>query len=161
MGGKRKNPFDELKENVRANVQGTIDTIGSYTSGGGGDINEQAAISGKKKSADYASRVASFKDSLLQANKAGTLSLQSYNEILGKVKDQGIDAPLNNRNAGSLDAIMNSFAEEVKGEAEGTTAKGKSRLGTQKMFDTLIDQPGRKQTLLTPRSNASKSILGV
>jgi hypothetical protein len=53
------------------------------------------------------------------------------------------------------------FEKEFKAEIEGTSAKGRSRLGTEKLFETLVDQPGRRQTLLTPRSNSSRGILGV
>lgn len=43
---------------------------------------------------------------------------------------------------------------------EGTKSKFKSRMATEQLFNTLIATPGRQQTVMSPRSNASKGLLG-
>ena len=58
-------------------------------------------------------------------------------------------------------ATMDQLMKDIQGEVSGTTAKGKSRLATEQLFKLSRDLPGNRQTLLTPRSNASKQILGV
>lgn len=58
---------------------------------------------------------------------------------------------------GGLAALQKMFEEEKS----GSTSAGRSRLATQKMFELVAEQPGRKQTLLTPRSNTSRAIVGV
>lgn len=85
-----------------------------------------------------------------KAREAGTLSEQTYLEISSVADSRQI----------SSDEYKN-FLNMFQGEVSGTSGAGKSRLGTQKLYELMIDQPGRRQTMLTPRSNASKSILGV
>lgn len=108
----------------------------------------------------YNTRLKNLKSGLESSKKAGAISSATYDEILKGLAEKNIGTSLARRNV-DADKILNQYITQYKGELEGTTAKGKSRLTTQKLFETMVDQPGSRQTLLTPRSNASKSILGV
>lgn len=111
-----------------------------YDSGG---LNEQIAkVSTARRNEIKSLLEVSFKD--------GGLSKQTYNEMTKNLLNP----------TGTFDQY-NEWEKDIKGEVAGTSNKGKARLATEKLFELAIDQPGRKQTLLTPRSNASKAILGV
>jgi hypothetical protein len=99
----------------------------------------------------YRPAIDSFLSELSSAKEKGDLSDASYMELKKRLRGRPSVA------AGRIETLR----KELTGEIEGTTAKGRSRIGTQLMFDTRVDQPGRKQSLLTPRSNASKSLIGV
>ncbi len=105
----------------------------------------------KKAKEQNAAQIAALRKNLpgelLKAREAGQLSQDTYAELLAQ--------------AGDKKANLNSIVDTFTAETQGTTAAGRSRLATQKMFDLMIDRPGRSQTLLTPRSNASRSIVGV
>jgi len=75
----------------------------------------------------------------------GSLSKATANEVMGKLTQIG--------SAGVMDIVGQ--------EREGKSAGGRSRVATQKMFETMQARPGQRQTLLTPRSNASRGMLGV
>lgn len=90
---------------------------------------------------------AAFRDDLLKAKEEGTVSNQTIDEIMGQLNSSNYN----------VTALKNMFMAEK----EGTSKVGRSRLATQKLYETIADQPGRAQTLLTPRSNTSRGILGV
>lgn len=56
-----------------------------------------------------------------------------------------------------FDSISDIFADAQSGEKP----KYKSRIRTEKLFKTMVDQPGRKQTVFAPMNNQSRSVLGV
>lgn len=120
--------------------------------------------------AEYLGKVKAFKTELEASRKSQSLSEATYNEILAGLKTSGVDVDI--PEGGNYDISkmsnyaaklkkMSAFKDEAQAEIEGTSSKGKSRLTTQKLFETMVDQPGMRQTLLTPRSNASKGIVGV
>lgn len=102
-----------------------------------------------------------------RAAQEGTISQQTLDEILGKASNMQMQARSGAEawvgyNPGifgedELTALRKMFTEEQ----QGTSSRGRSRLATQKMFEIAQDRPGARQTLLTPRSNASRGILGV
>ena len=92
-----------------------------------------------------------LRSSLLEAVEAGEVSRQTNDEILGSLDK------LNPGQSRGLNSLFSIF----QAEKEGTSKSGRARVATQKLFETVIDQPGRRQTLLTPRSNTSRGIVGV
>ena len=111
-----------------------------YESGG---MNEQIAKSGTAKRKEVRS--------ILESSFAeGGLSQQTYNEVKAALDIQTTTM-----------GAMDQLAADIQAEKAGTSEKGKSRLATEKLFELSVDQPGRRQTILTPRSNASKVMMGV
>ena len=80
---------------------------------------------------------------------SGEVSKETANELKMSLRRPG----------GLISQDVEALISLFNAEKEGTSASGRSRLATQKLYDTVIDQPGRRQTLLTPRSNNSS--LGV
>ncbi len=72
------------------------------------------------------------------------LDENSRSLLLGQftsMEGTGINDPLL-----SLDKKLNSIRKEYSNAASSTDAAFKSRVATQKMYETMIDQPGAKQT---------------
>jgi len=90
----------------------------------------------------------SFFNQIFKARQEGKLSENTFQEL-------AFDLTSN------LRPVTSDLINKFKGEVEGSSKDGRSRLATQKMFQLMQDRPGRTQTLLAPRSNSSKSILGV
>ena len=111
-----------------------------YDSGG---FNEQVGKASEAKRGDV-------RNLLESSFKEGGLSKKTYDEITAALNVQTTTM-----------AQMDQFAADINAEKAGTSEKGKSRLATEKLFELSFDQPGKRQTLLTPRSNSSKQMMGV
>lgn len=106
-------------------------------------------------------QVSSLKNQMLANRKKGTLSEDTFRRLALDL-DKGVSSWFNDTNIGSkANKEFGELFQMFKGEVEGSSPEGRSRLATQKMFQLMQDRPGRTQTLLAPRSNSSKSILGV
>lgn len=114
---------------------------GIFSLGQSGTSMQDVLEAGTKK------RDSAFMQELLEARGSGSVSRQTIEEIMGSLK--------------TSDFNTKALRDIFMAEKEGTSKEGRSRLATQKLFETVADQPGRKQTLLTPRSNTSRGILGV
>lgn len=110
---------------------------------------------------------------MFKAMQAGKLSKNTFQELsLRLANDQtsqnktikeysGKDGFASNAELNLMSPRLEDIQKAFRGEVEGSSIEGRSRLATQKMFQLMQDRPGRTQTLLAPRSNSSKSILGV
>lgn len=118
---------------------------------------------------DRRNRLIKLEKDILKATKSGKLSKQTSMELqaaldkrrYGEYSSKTGEFRTSDEASFEKDARYDTLLKIFEGETKGTSKAGRSRVATQKMFETLVDRPGSKQTMLTPRSNASKSILGV
>jgi hypothetical protein len=144
------NPVKRFQKRLGDSFEKVKNTVG----GGGFKADEQLNEEARKDAEDK--RFGDFQSLLTSIRENETITDVTKQELLGLGEGSGGAGSGGGEvlNVNNFDKISGLFDDATT----GATAKFRSRQNTQKLFETLLETPGRKQLNLSQRSKSS--ILG-